>query len=89
MTLLIDDEVDSISSSREEVVLQRRRSVVRVDDVTRLVVRFGDPFGEFERVGDGSGEEDVVNLVREEDDGLFPDDSTFCVVRRRKGKRGV
>ena len=65
-------------------MLKRRRSVIGVDDVTGLIVSFGDPFGEFEGVGDGGGEEDVVDFVREEDDGFFPDYSTFCGKAREK-----
>ena len=75
--LLIDNEMDSISAGGEEVVLQRRRSVVGVDDVARLRVSVGDPLGELHGVGDRCGEEDVVDLVGEEDDGFFPDNSTL------------
>ena len=58
--------------------MKRRRTIVGVNDVTGLVVSFSDPFGEFEGVGDGGGEEDVVDFVRKENDGFFPDYSTFC-----------
>jgi hypothetical protein len=62
-------------------VLQGRRSKVGVDDMARLVVRLGDPFGKLERVGDGGGEEDVVDRMGKEDDGLLPDDSSFCFAK--------
>ena len=63
-TLLVDDEKDAVSAGREEVVLERRRPEVGVDDVARLVVRFCDPLGKLERVGDRRRQEDVVDRVR-------------------------
>jgi hypothetical protein len=77
LTLFVDDEEDAVPSGREEIVLKRRRSEVGVDDVTGLIVRLGNPFGELERIGNGGGEENVVNFMGEEDDSLFPDDSTL------------
>lgn len=76
--LLIDDQVDSFASSWEKVVLQRSRTEVGIHNVTWLSVRCADPFGELHGVWYRSGEEDISNFVRQKDDGLFPDDSTFC-----------
>jgi hypothetical protein len=79
--------VNPIGAGREEVVLKRSRTVIGVDDVAGLLVDRADPFGELHRVRDGSGEEDVANFVREEDNGFFPNDTTLCeeVKRERRG----
>ena len=38
-----------------------------------------NPLGELSRVGDRGREEDVVNVVRQQNDRLLPDDSSFLV----------
>ena len=38
-----------------------------------------DPFGKLSGVGDGGGQEDVVDIVRKQDDGLLPDDAALLV----------
>lgn len=77
-SLFVNDEMDTVSTRREEVVLERCWSVVGVDDVAGLLVGRANPLGELHGVGDRGGEEDVVDLVWKEDDSLFPDDSTLC-----------
>lgn len=79
VALLIDDEMDAIAFGWEEIVLEGRRSVVGVDDVAWLVVGLADPFCELHSVGDGGGQEDVVDFWREQDDGLFPYHTTLLV----------
>ena len=82
-----------VSTGRINVVMQRHRSNVRVDNMARLraedatrekilslsylTVQEGDPFGELFGIRDRSREKDVVNIVGQQDDGLLPDDTTF------------
>ena len=70
--------MDTVGALGKEVVLEWRRSEVGVYNMTRLIVVLGDPLGELHGVGNGSGEEDVANLVGKENDGLFPHDTTSC-----------
>lgn len=79
VALLVDDEVDPVGARREQVVLEGRRAVVGVDDVAGLLVDRADPLGKLHRVRDGGREEDVVDLVRQEDDRLLPDDTALCI----------
>ena len=44
-----------------------------------LLVKMRNPLGELSRVGDRGREEDVVNVVRQQNDRLLPDDSSFLV----------
>lgn len=73
--------MNAIAARRKEVVLQRGRSEISVDDMDGLVVCFADPFGELHSVGNGSGEKDVADCVREQDDGFFPNDTSLCTGR--------
>lgn len=75
--LLVDDEVDAFATRREEKVLQRHRSVVSVDDVTRLVVQVTDPLAELSGVGDCGRQEHVVYIVWQQDQRFFPYHSSF------------
>ena len=59
--LFVDNEVHSISTLREHVMLERGRAKVGIDDVARLVVEFCDPLCELHTVGDSSGEENVAD----------------------------
>lgn len=79
ITLLVDNEEDTLATGGEEVVLQGRRTEIGVDDVAGLTMDLGDPFGELEGVGNGGGEEDVSDLVGKQDDGLFPDNTSNLV----------
>ena len=78
-TLLVDHQVDTIRSGREEVVLKRSWSEIGVDNVTGLVVGFGDPFGKLHGVWNGSRQEDIPDLVGQQDNSLFPDDTSRLV----------
>lgn len=69
--------MDTISSSRKQIVLKRGRSEIGVDNVTRLGVSSGDPLCELHGVGNGGGEENVVHFVGKQDDGLFPNYSSL------------
>ena len=42
-----------------------------------LIVKEGDPFCELFRVGNSGGQKDVMHVVRQENDGLFPDDAAL------------
>lgn len=77
IALLVDNEVDPVGTGGEQVVLQRRRSVVGVDDVARLLMGRADPLGKLHRVRDRGRQEDVADFVRQEDDRLLPDDTTL------------
>ena len=44
-----------------------------------LLVHVADPLCKLQRVGNGGGEEDVVDVVRQKNDGLFPDNATLCM----------
>lgn len=48
LALLVDDKMDAVSASREEVVLEWRRPVIGVDNVAWLLMRLGDPLGKLE-----------------------------------------
>ena len=85
--LLVDDEEDAVPAGREQVVLERRRPEVGVDDVAGLVVRLSDPLCKFERVGDRRREEDVVDRVGQEDDRFLPDDAALCRPTTQEGSR--
>ena len=61
--MFVDDKVYAVATGWKDVMLQRCGSVVCVDDVTRLFVKVSDPFGKLSGVGDGGGEEDVMNVV--------------------------
>jgi hypothetical protein len=41
-------------------------------------VDLGNPLCELEGVGDGGGEEDVMDFIREKDDCFFPYDTSLC-----------
>eukprot|EP00982_Pelagococcus_subviridis_P016004 31443-Pelagococcus_subviridis.AAC.5 len=60
-------------------MLQRRRSKVRVHQVTRVRVRLHDPLRELPRVRDRRGQERVSHRGRQHRDGFFPDDSSLWI----------
>lgn len=80
--LFVDDEVDAVAAGGEEVVLERGRAEVGVDDVAGLLVRLADPLGKLHRVWDRRREEDVADLVREQDDRLLPHDPSLWASRQ-------
>lgn len=80
-TLLVDYQVHSVSTFREHVMLKRRWSEIGIHNVTRLIVKLGDPLGELHTVGNGGRKEDVANGMGQQDDGFLPHDSSVCVDR--------
>ena len=54
-------------------MLKRCRSEVCIYNVTWLIVHLRNPFGKLHRVRDCCGEENISNLIRKKDNGLFPD----------------
>lgn len=89
VALLVNNEVDAVGAGREQVVLERGRAVVGVDDVARLLVDRADPLGKLHGVGDGRRQEDVADLVRQEDDRLLPHDAALCETGgTRRGRSG-
>jgi hypothetical protein len=88
LATVIDNEINPISPLREEVMLQWGRTKVGVDDMTGLHVDLCDPLGELEGIGDGGGEEDVMNFIREKNYCLFPYNTSLCsllILRRLRG----
>lgn len=78
--LLVDDKENAITTAGKDVVLQRCRSVVSVDAMARwLSMEIDDPFGELSGVGDGGGEKDLTDTVRQEDNRLLPHDTSFLL----------
>lgn len=71
--------MDSLTPFREQIMLERRGTVVCVDHVARLLFDLGNPLDEFSGIGDGGWEEDKANVRIEEDDGFFPDHASFFV----------
>jgi hypothetical protein len=47
--------------------------------LTNLLVQVGDPFRKLPGVGDGGRQENVVDIVRQQDDRLLPDNAPFLV----------
>jgi hypothetical protein len=62
-------------------MLKRRWSEIGIHNVTRLIVKLGDPLGELHTVGNGGRKEDVANGMGQQDDGFLPHDSSVCVDR--------
>jgi hypothetical protein len=58
-------------------MLQRGRSEVGVNDMTRLIVEFCDPFCKLHTIGDGGGQENVTDRVRKKDNGLLPHNTSI------------
>jgi hypothetical protein len=67
--------MDAISTGWEEVVLQWRRSKIRVHNVARLIMHLRYPFGKLHRIWNRRGKEDISDFVREKNDGLFPNNA--------------
>ena len=63
VTLFIHNEVEAISSSGVNIVLEGDRAIVRVDHMTWLLVKVADPLGKLASVGDGGRQEDIVDIV--------------------------
>ncbi|GIX63248.1 uncharacterized protein BcabD6B2_26830 [Babesia caballi] len=76
---VVQHQEHPVGLRRVYVVLQRRRPVVGCDDVARHVLDPADPLGELDRVGYRRREEDQVHLLRDQDDGLLPDDAPLGV----------
>ena len=69
--------MNSVTATGEDVVLERHGSVLSVDDVAWLLVEETNPFCELTCVGNSGRQEDVVDVVWQENDGLFPDDTAL------------
>lgn len=73
----------TISGGGEEVVLQRRGPVLRVDNVTRLLVEVAHPLGKLPGVRDGGRQKHVTDIIGEENQGLWKNNiviNTIAVV---------
>mmetsp|Transcript_8957 Transcript_8957/g.23121 ORF Transcript_8957/g.23121 Transcript_8957/m.23121 type:complete len:409 (-) Transcript_8957:529-1755(-) len=79
VALLIYHHVDPFAARGKEVVLERDWSLLRVDDVAGLVLYSADPLRELARVRDRGGEEDQAHRVRQQDNGLLPDDTAVTI----------
>lgn len=62
--LFIDDEMNTLSA-RKDVMLERYGPVIRVNDVTGLLVQVANPFGKLPRIWNSGREEDKVNIIRQ------------------------
>lgn len=65
LATVINNEINPVSSSREEIMLKWGRTKVGIDDVTGLHVDLCNPLCELEGIRDGGGEEDVMDFIRE------------------------
>jgi len=52
-------------SARKDVMLERHGPVIRVNDVTGLLMQVANPFGKLPRVWNSGREEDKVNIIRQ------------------------
>ena len=73
----IHDHVDTVTTNGKKIVLQWCRSEVGVNDVAGLLMDIANPFSKLHRVGNGGGEKNVTNRVREQDEGLLPHNTSF------------
>ena len=65
----VDDEMQR---AIEEVIEGERHGALIVGDQGDRAVRAADPGGDLPRIGDGRGEADELDMLRAEDDRLFP-----------------
>mmetsp|Transcript_8366 Transcript_8366/g.30590 ORF Transcript_8366/g.30590 Transcript_8366/m.30590 type:complete len:308 (-) Transcript_8366:92-1015(-) len=79
LVIAVVAQVNAVPAGRVHVMLQRRRSKVRVHQVTRVRVRLHDPLRELPRVRDRRGQERVSHRGRQHRDGFFPDDSSLWI----------
>lgn len=63
--------MDSVAASREKIVLQWSWTVVGVHDVAWLAMNVANPLGELTSVWNCGGKENVVDVVRKQDQCLF------------------
>ena len=71
--------MNAVSASWEEIILEWSRPEVSIDNVTWLAVSLYDPLSKLHGIGYGSRQENVSHFVWQEDDGLFPDDTSDFV----------
>lgn len=75
----IDYQMNAIASGGKHVMLQWRWSVIRVNYVTRLFMKMGDPFDELSSIRDCRGQKDVVHIVGQQNQRFFPNDTSLFV----------
>lgn len=71
--------MDALASGGKNEMLKGSGPEIGVDHVARLLVQMGHPFGELSRVRYGSRKEDKMDVVRQQDERLLPNDATFLV----------
>lgn len=76
---MIDDQVNTFTTSREDKVLKRNWSVISVNDMTRLLLNTANPFSEFTSIRNGSRKENVSNILIEENHSFFPNNTSFLI----------
>ena len=72
---LVDNQMYTLSASWKEIMLKRSWSKIGIYDMTWLIMRLGNPFGELHGIRDRRGQKHVTDLVRQENDGFFPYDA--------------
>jgi len=78
-SFLIDDQIDALSTCREQVVLQGSGPEVSVHHIARLLLDLDDPLTELARVWNCRRQERVLDNSGQQDDGLFPDHTSLLV----------
>lgn len=76
---VINYHVKSLSVRRAEVMFQRHRSIVCIDNIAWLFPQLRYPGSKLARVAYRCRQEDVFNVSRQHDDSLLPDHPSLLV----------
>ena len=78
-SLLVNYQKQSVSTCRAQIVFERNRSKISVDDIAWLLSKFRDPHSELSRITDRGAQEHIFDVWRQHNDGFFPNYTSFLV----------
>lgn len=78
-TLVIHNHIDGFGACRTQIMFQRHRPIIGVDDIAWRLFKFGYPVCKLSRIANCSTQKHVFYLTRQHNDRLLPNDSSFLV----------